>query len=126
MDEVLRLMSEVPGRELVVTANIGAYIRGPFGSYVAGPFEDEDFSQLIADGSLIKSFCSGVFVFNQQPPDFSDLNLDAFDLANIYTAEERAEILKNLDGPVFKLTADLETTKMFSEIFAKMEDQTNG
>lgn len=75
MDEVLRLMSEVPGRELVVTSNIGAYVRGPFGSYVAGPFEDEDFSQLIADGSLIRSFCFGVFVFNQQPPDFSNLNL---------------------------------------------------
>lgn len=78
MDEVLRLMSEVPGRELVVTANIGAYIRGPFNSFVAGPFEVEDWQPLTDDGALVESpdFCS-VFVFNpqQQPPDFSNLNL---------------------------------------------------
>ncbi len=93
MDEVLRLMSEAPGRELLITAATGAYIYGPFNSFVAGPFETEDFKTLIDDGVLIESGRrQNTFVFNPQPPDFSDFDLSPSHPVNVYSTEDQAEI----------------------------------
>ena len=138
MYEVLRLMSEAPGRELLITAATGAYIYGPFNSFVAGPFETEDFKTLVDDGVLIESGRrQNTFVFNPQPPDFSNLNLGGPDhisvgpavrcgMAEIYTPKELAEILENVGHKGVCCTPDTETLQFFSQTFSNKGDQANG
>jgi hypothetical protein len=66
-EELLRVMSEAPERELVITMTHGAYVRDAMRNFVAGPFEDDEYQPLIDEGVLIDSekWCS-VFVFNHE------------------------------------------------------------
>lgn len=122
VDEVLRLMSEAPGRELLITAESGAYIFGPFNSFVAGPFETEDFKTLIDDGVLIESGRrQNTFVFNPQPPDFSDFDLSPSHPVNVYSTEDQAEIFSQ-----HLRTGMCACFGGFATNFFKEGDQANG
>lgn len=108
---LVETMQANPTAELVVTMDPGhpAYLRDSVNreKFLDGPFEPPDYQPLIDDGTLAESpdFCS-VFVFNPQPPDFSELHFSG------ETPEQMLEIMREHPGsflmgdPTVSLFAD--------------------